>query len=386
MKKFNAITFLGFLSFLSSANLQAMQQNNAQSNDIQAAIQGIKSSDLTVIDFALKSWELLFEKGQGFQEAIQLAKSSDLKYCEKCGLLTILVKNGQGFNLAIKAATLGNNDCLCCSLHLWKALVKQGLGFDEAIKIAEFGLKSEDPEDFEEKMLALDLWTALVEKGQCFDKAINVASYWIQNGYERESVKLFKALVKKGQGFDAAIKAVDQGIKSEDAWRIDASLKLLKTLVENGQGFDLAIKAASKGLKNKDWSLGGVNNYCDGIDLVQVHSIKIFKALFEKGQGFDAAINTIYDGINQHEISYIHASIKLFEVLIYQIRSLASSHNTPQNIEILWQRIIDTGNDIEGLWNQGVGLIIPNESRQIVAQTVLELQEKLSTHQNSLIM
>jgi hypothetical protein len=266
------------LKIYSHAIEQGIAKNDAIKEAIQAAQEGIKSTDSSTKNQALRLFKTLVEKDKAFYEAIQAAQEG-MKSTDSC----------------IRGS----------ALELFRTLVRKGKAFDEAAIAAQEGIKDTNTTV---QASALNLFQVLVLKGKAFDEAAIAAQEGMDftDYYTRSSaINLFKALFEKDKAFEQAIMAAQKGIKSTNNSIRSTALQLFKALVEKDKGIVEAINAAQDGMKIG--LLYKILHYIiptkidEAYSNIQCTALELFKVLVKKNKAFDQAFEAAQKGINSTE-------------------------------------------------------------------------------------
>ncbi len=189
---------------------------------LTAASKGLISHEQSLSERAMDLFRALFDKGQGYQEAIETASkwyqeiidtkdawNADIgfKYNSALYLFEALLDKDQGYQEAIETASkclMSSNQLLRHSaLCLFTELVKKGQGYQEAIAAAsKYFAETEAESNSDLEIRALCLFTELVKKGQGQKEAIAAASKCLADPHRnirRKALDVFKALPEGGE-------------------------------------------------------------------------------------------------------------------------------------------------------------------------------------------
>lgn len=158
---------------------------------VRLAIENVRSDNFRIRKSAINLFQALFEKGQGFNEAIKVA-TEKVFFREEYYFLTEF------------------------TIDLFKALLEKNQGIQEVFNLA---IKNVDSQDMYIRRVAIDLLTVLVKTAHAYPEAIKITAKNIRSenyGVSVSVINLFKALVEKGQAYPEAINAAIEHVWSRD--------------------------------------------------------------------------------------------------------------------------------------------------------------------------
>jgi hypothetical protein len=254
---------------------------------LEIALDGVKSINETIHVSALVLFKALVEGGyeKAFNSALSEAsngmrsRSANVKYAS-FNIFKVLFEKGKGFKEAIEIEfELTSSNDFSYALQLFKELIEKGFypAYQPAIAAASAGMKNDN--NYVQNS-ALQLFKALFEKGQGYEEAIE----GIKNNDFYSVFQLLEVLVKKGQGYREAIKAASEGLKRDSD--IHSAYQLFEVLFENmnilieQNQYEFPIILASEGMKIDDHN-------------IKLFATELFKRLYKEKV---ALLNS-----NQHE-------------------------------------------------------------------------------------
>ncbi len=280
-------------------------ENSAATVLINVASVAIKSKDYALKFAGLRLFKTLFEKGEGFSEAIQIASETIKSHDDAMigqDLFKTLFEKGEGFSEAIQLASESIKSewsFRLHGLHLLRELVNKGRGYPEALQAV-----SELPKNTDLIMLRafMDLDDALVDKEKGYSEASKAASAAIKFGDQvdrQRGIHSFKKLFEKKQGYTEASETAAEAIQSAESDKRKDGMDLFRALFAKKQGYFQASQAASAAIKSKTAAIRTT-----GLDL--------FKTLFDEGQGYSEAIQAASEAVKSADADVRASGQQLF--------------------------------------------------------------------------
>ncbi len=222
--------------------LREIEREKKYQQVIQIAMEWFQKKDPGYRENALRLFEMLIEKGQGYSEAIEAAKQMALDDAVSARrLFEGLIVEGQGYSEAIEAAKQMALDDAVSAIWLFEALIVEGQGYSEAIEVAK-QMALDHP------VLARRLFEGLIVVGQAFEEAMDAVAKIIMQDYFAGESLLNKLIEKKGNiskinGYKQAIGTAKQLMDTINYYR---GIKLFKVFFKKGLGYQDAIDAAEQ--------------------------------------------------------------------------------------------------------------------------------------------